>query len=308
MRIRPFLLTVALLALPSASLADYINNFPTTNLSANAPVVITQSSIFVPKPPTGTDRICVSFRNVSNKTASSVRVTFKVDDALGQPLREAVLNRNGEFSPGIAIEGKMDSLGGNADSFNNCVHIRESAVAASRVTLDVTEVGFADGTTWKKGDSFTRVYDRSGDKVASTTVGSGSPGMDGATNATVNIGGATATGGVIGPRGNVYGTIAWLRGSRTAVGAVANAATQSDADFQAMTKCTALAPGNTGCEPVVRIWGANRCGAISTDDTRYSTARGPDMNSTIQAALEALQKQGGTLGSNNIVSSICNAH
>jgi hypothetical protein len=49
-----------------------------------------------------------------------------------------------------------------------------------------------------------------------------------------------------------------------------------------------------------------KCGAVATDDVRFSTASGSNMNDTIKAVLDALQAQGGTLGANNIVASACN--
>ncbi len=169
MRIVSVLVSAALVALPTAASAEFIRNFPTTNLSSGSPIVVTETSIFVPD--TGNrDRLCVSFRDVSNKPASSARITFKVDDLLGQPVRESVLNRNGSFAPGVLIEGKMSVLGGNSDSYDNCVNITDPSVKASRLTVDVTSVTFMDGTTWTKGQSFVRAYDQGGNPVTQTVV------------------------------------------------------------------------------------------------------------------------------------------
>ena len=123
----------------------------------------------------------------------------------------------------------------------------------------------------------------------------------------MTVGGATAQGGIIAGAGAAFGTIAWIPGSRTAVGTAIDAPSQDVADYAAMSKCNSLAPGGSGCTVRVRMYGPDKkCGAVATDDTRFSTARGSNTNDTIKAALDALQAQGGTLGANNIVASVCN--
>src|SRR6202171_6571607 len=109
----------ALFLAPTVAAAEFDNSVPWRNLSSNSPVVVTRSSVFFNSD--GTARLCVNFRNVSNKAASRVRVAFEFDDSFDRPMRDAVLERSGSFGPGILIEGKMDILGGNSDSFNNCV-------------------------------------------------------------------------------------------------------------------------------------------------------------------------------------------
>lgn len=289
---------------PSIAAAEFDNSVPWRNLSTAAPIVITQRSVWFNSD--GTVRLCVSFRNVSDKTATAARITFSLDDLFGSPLRQAVVNRSGSFGPGILIEGKMDVLGGNSDSFNNCATVNGTNVKPSLERIDVTNVNFDDGTKWAKGDSFVRAFDASGNKVAPTSVAGGT---SGASNAVVNIGGATAVGGTVGPSGPLFGTIAWLPGSRTAYGVVVDAPTQDDADFAAMTACTKANNGNPGCKPAVRMFGADKkCGAIATDLQKTATARGPDAGSTVQSVLTALAKEGGTVDGTSIVTSKCNSH
>jgi hypothetical protein len=236
-----------------------------------------------------------------------VRVTFEFDDSFDRPMRDAVLERSGSFGPGILIEGKMDVLGGNSDSFNNCVD--RVAGTNSKPTIekiDVTDVIFEDGTRWKKGEAFVRAFDNGGGRVVAGPSGAATPAPPGAP-AAVHVGGATAVGGTVGPAGTGFGAIAWIPGSRTAFGVSTDAATQADADFAAMTKCTQLAQGVAGCQPIVRLFGTtNKCGAIATDSARYSSAFGPDMSSTIQSVLQALAAAGGTIGANSVIASACN--
>jgi hypothetical protein len=250
----------------------------------------------------------VSFRNVSAKPASEIDFTFRFDDMLGNPLREAILHRTGSFGPGILIEGKMSVLGGSPDSFNNCVNIQGTSLKPSLEIVDETGVVFEDGTTWKKGMPFVAAFSRAGTKLANggQTVGASAPAAPSA-GATVTVGGATAQGGIVAGAGAAFGTIAWIPGSRTAVGTAVDAPSQDLADYAAMSKCNSLAPGGSGCTVRVRMSGADKkCGAVATDDVRFSTASGSNMNDTIKAVLDALQAQGGSLGANNIVASACN--
>jgi hypothetical protein len=122
----------------------------------------------------------------------------------------------------------------------------------------------------------------------------------------VTVGGATGHGGSIATAGG-YGTIAWLPGSRTAIGTAVDASSQDIADYTAMSECNALAPNKAGCMVQVRMSGADKkCGAVATDDKQYGTAYGPNMNDTIKAALDSLQAQGGILAPNNIIAAKCN--
>jgi hypothetical protein len=298
-----FCACVFLLA-PTVASAQFDNTVPWRNLSGNSPIAITRTSTFFNTD--GTFRVCVTFRNVSSKAASRVRVTFEFDDSFDRPMRDAVLERSGSFGPGISIEGKMDLLGGNSDSFNNCVD--RLAPTNSKPTIekiDVTDVIFEDGTRWRKGDPFVRGFDNGGGRITPVPVGvaTAAPGAPPA----VNIGGATAVGGSVGSTSAAFGTIAWIEGSRTAFGVSTDAPSQSDADFAAMTACTQLARGLAGCKPVVRLFGTDKkCGAIATDEAKFSTGRGPNMSATIQSVLQALAAAGGTISGNSVIASACN--
>ena len=298
----------AIVVAPGVAGAQFDNSIPVRNLTATAPMVVTQTSVFFLN--NGNVRVCLSFRNVTAKAAAEVDFTFQFNDTLGSPMREAILHRTGSFGPGILIEGKMTDLGGSPDSFNNCVIVPGAQMKPSLEIVDERAVVFEDGTTWKKGAPFVAAFSRAGTKLATgQPVGGTAPGAPPPPGATVTVGGATGQGGVIGGSGAAFGTIAWIPGSRTAYGTAVDAPSQDVADYVAMSKCNGLAPGGSGCTVRVRMSGVDKkCGAIATDDTRYSVSFGPDVNQTIKAALDALQAQGGTLGANNIVASVCNTH
>lgn len=303
-----FFSLVALLVAPAAASAEFDNTVPWRNLSTNAPLVITRTSTWFNSD--GTIRLCVNFRNVSNKAASRARITFEFDDSFDRPLRDAVLERSGSFGPGILIEGKMDVLGGNTDSFNNCVdRVQGTSIKPRIEKIDVTDVIFEDGTRWKKGEPFVRAFDNGGNRVIATTTPGASPSPGPAGSApVVTISGATATGGMVGPAGALYGTIAWVPGSRTAYGVATDQQSQDQADFAAMTLCTKFTNGAGGCKPVERMTGTSKCAAIATDGTHIATAHGGDSGSTIQAVLTLLAQEGGTVDANSVVASKCNSH
>ena len=300
------MLVCASLLAPSAASADFDNSVPWRNLSGSSPILLTRTSTWFN--PNGTLRLCVSFRNVSNKAASRVRIAIEFDDSFDRPMRDAVIERSGSFGSGILIEGKMDLLGGNQDSFNNCVdNVAGTNSKPTIEKIDVTDVIFEDGTRWKKGDPFVRAFDNGGNRIAATPVGTATPAPGASPGSAVHVGGATAVGGTVGPAGSGFGTIAWIPGSRTVFGVSTDMATQDEADFAAMTKCAQFAQGAAGCKPIVRLFGTtNKCGAIATDTARYSSAFGPDMSSTIQSVLQALAAAGGTIGSNSVIASACN--
>jgi len=299
----------ALFLAPSVASAEFDNSVPWRNLSRSSPILITRASTFFNGD--GTIRLCVSFRNVSNKAASRVRISFEFDDSFDRLMRDAVLPRSGTFGPGILIEGAMSVFGATGDALKNCVD--RVAGTNSKPTIekiDVTDVVFEDGTRWKKGDPFVRAFDNGGGSIVATTVGptpapSSAPGAATA----VHVGGATGVAGTVGAAGTSFGAIAWIPGSRTAYGVSIDASSQDTADFAAMTKCTQFAQGVGGCKPIVRLFGTtNKCGAIATDGVRYSSAFGPDMSSTIQSVLQALAAAGGTIGADSVITSACNTN
>jgi hypothetical protein len=281
-----------LISIGTAAKADFIT-IPTKQVTTGSPVFITQTSVFVDPNNSNTFRACVSFKNITQKPAAHVTFTFRFDDLLGNPIAEQILQRSGSFGPNVVIEGKMSVLGGNSDSFNNCVNLAMTTIKPNAETVSVTEVRFEDGTTWKKGDPLPGAQP--------TAAPQGAP-------ASVNVNGAVGTGGSIGPAGGVFGTIAWVPGSRKMIASDVDEATQSDADYGALSRCNALNGGGTACKVVVQMSGAqNKCGAVALDEAngKFAIAHGASTSDTIRAAQDALVKVGGTLAADSIVTIVC---
>ena len=281
----------------AAAGADFIT-VPAKQLTKGSPIFITDTSVFVDNNNASTFRACVSFRNVSQKPVNFVVFTFKFDDLLGNAIREGILRRSGSFGPGVNIEGKMSVLGGNSDSFNNCLNLAITSQQPNLFTIDVIEVHFDDGTVWKKGDPMPGTQ-----PTAQPGGGNG--------NATANVNGATGIGITLGSTGGTFGAIAWLPGSHKIFATSVDQTAQADADYDAQVKCNTLNGGGTACKLVLQLSGTkNRCGAILLDDTVNPAvaglAQGPNNNDTIKAAAEVLSKKGGNLGANTIVTVVCN--
>jgi len=208
-------------------------------------------------------------------------------------MAEQILTRDGSFGPGIVIEGKMSILGGNSDSFNNCVNVPLTSLKPNSETVGVTSVRFEDGTTWKKGDPVPGAQPTS---------------QPGGGTSSVNVNGATGSGGSIGPAGGEFGTIAWVPGSRKMIASDVDEPSQTDADYGALSKCNALNGGGTACKVIVQMSGTqNKCGAVALDEPagKFASARGPSSSDTIRAAQDALVKVGGTLTADSIVLIVC---
>ncbi len=103
--------------------------------------------------------VCLSFTNVSSRTASEVRFDFPLLDVDNQNLGTLTLDRKGEFSPNVAINGPPDAAAyvnngpGPRAMFQNCVVANQNTAAlpllqSRYVTYKVAGVRYTDGTVW----------------------------------------------------------------------------------------------------------------------------------------------------------------
>jgi hypothetical protein len=102
--------------------------------------------------------VCVSFKNVAPKTARRVLFAFTLEDARDAKLGELELDRRGEFSTGVDING-WASLGewqggvGHRGYGDNCVSVQQRVGSAALLkvataTYRIVRVEYADGTDW----------------------------------------------------------------------------------------------------------------------------------------------------------------
>lgn len=102
--------------------------------------------------------VCISFKNVSEKVARRVLFDFPLYGRLDEELGELQLDRRGEFSPNVDINGWPDLSGrqggvGHRGYNDNCTSLTQGV--ASRPLLEATGAGYrivrvdyADGTSW----------------------------------------------------------------------------------------------------------------------------------------------------------------
>jgi hypothetical protein len=100
---------------------------------------------------------CVSFKNVTDKVMRRIQFEFPIIGHNGGDLGSMHLDRSGEFSPNVGIEG-WQSLGdwqsgmGHRGYNDNCTQLKRNMAAApllraASVSYRVVQVEFADGTT-----------------------------------------------------------------------------------------------------------------------------------------------------------------
>jgi len=102
---------------------------------------------------------CLSFTNTSEKVITALRIELRLFDAAGQLQGQFSLDRSGQFSPGVLIEGPS-----TGDEYNQAVNggawfgVREKSRncwttqpngPATRQTLRLIAVVFADGSSWR---------------------------------------------------------------------------------------------------------------------------------------------------------------
>lgn len=103
--------------------------------------------------------VCVSFKNLSDKTAKSIHFVFPLLDAQGDTVGSIDFERRGTFSPNIAIDGPsspqnfVDPGLSHRGAFDNCVTNEQGTAAlpllrTRHVAYKVAGVTYADGSSW----------------------------------------------------------------------------------------------------------------------------------------------------------------
>jgi hypothetical protein len=183
---------------------------------------------------------CLSFRNVSNKVATDVNLSFVVTNYNG--VTEAEMDRldKGKFTPPIGID--------NHCWYGNLFPARVVRRMTTQ-TVRVKSVMFEDGTTWQPGTIFTRAYTGDGQPLASPTTVPGSAGLPPATSTAPIAGG-----------GSAFGAIFYSPGT-FATGLAVDRPSPDQARADARSACNASAGGAGDCRLGVEF-SRQRCGAV----------------------------------------------
>jgi hypothetical protein len=100
---------------------------------------------------------CVSFRNVTAKVATAVDFSFVVTNDNGGVEADFGWADKGTFTPPVNIDDHC---------FRGGLWAPRVVRAMTHESIRVTQVIFADGTFWKTGMQFSRVYSTSGERLA----------------------------------------------------------------------------------------------------------------------------------------------
>jgi hypothetical protein len=104
---------------------------------------------------------CVSYRNVTTKSATDVDFAFVVTNRRGGVEERFGWADKGTFAPPVNI---------NNHCFSGWLPVPDVVRRMAYESIRVTQVTFADGTIWKPGMQFLRGYAVSGERLAQPTV------------------------------------------------------------------------------------------------------------------------------------------
>lgn len=132
-----------------------------STVTDSAPVAITNAGVraAVDRSNTATMQLCATFRTVTNKVASSVKINYAFSDASRNAVNADWVRADGTFTPPILIENKCWAFG----------YPGEATVRRMKnVVVYVSEVHFTDGSSWTSGQQYVKAFDAGGSAVAGT--------------------------------------------------------------------------------------------------------------------------------------------
>jgi hypothetical protein len=146
-------------SLSGAAVADVASSAESPTIKHIAPPVTIQRSWIAALADNVRYVTCLSFTNNSDKVITALRIELRLFDGAGQLQGSFNLDRAGQFSPGVAIEGPATSdeynqavnggpLFGVREKSRNCWNSQPNGPPA-RQTLRVIAVVFADGSSWR---------------------------------------------------------------------------------------------------------------------------------------------------------------
>lgn len=251
---------------------------------------------------------CTTFRTITNKAASSIRMVYYFSNADGKYLPASEdwnYTFEGTYTPPVLIQ-------------NKCWHGDLPPVSVVRSMrhelVRVTQVRFTDGTSWKRGDGWTKAYAADGSRLSSPLAMVGaSPAPDSNNNNSVtpapqNVGGI---GGVIGPSGQLYGEVAWDMSFDGGYGIALNQRSAFDAQYEAMSQCKSRAGANANnCVLIAQGKALNspstRCVTLISDGHVYRLGVGATQDDADLNALNTLHAAGGMADQAKTIVKGCN--
>jgi hypothetical protein len=271
-----------------------------------APIAVTDASLesLASSDNKGQMQQCVSFRNVTNKVATAVKFAYIFTDAGGAALPNSLNWHNtfaGKFTQPILIE-------------NKCWAATLPPVSVVRrmrhEVVQVSSVSFIDGSQWTRGAGWVKAFNDAGNALSEPqTIAAGSISN---VVSPPNAQSADSLAGTVGPTGQRFGEIAWVKGSISAFGVADDQATPFDAQFAAMSACKTRAGASGGsCQLMLNGQALNspatRCVILLFDGAHYAVGRGTSQEAADRDGINRLTSSGGSVDSARTIVKACNA-
>jgi hypothetical protein len=240
---------------------------------------------------------CISFRDISNKVASSVSMNFSYYDASKQKLFGFNYTYDGTFTPPIHIENKCWTADLPAPALVS---------ATKTYTVSITSVTFSDGSIWTPAVAWTRAYSEDGSAYtgAQPNVAANNNGAPAAANDNL--------GGIVGGTGQLYGAIAWDGANLSTFSIATNKTKVFDAQFDATAACKAKAGTNAeNCsfvqtsKPLLNS-SSSRCADVVSDGRAWRIGVAANADDAYLDALNQLRALGGAADSAKVLVKGCN--
>jgi hypothetical protein len=121
----------------------------TTIPDSVAPITIDQCAVTLQKAAGGsTFSDYLDFTNISQRTVTEIRFSFRIVDAIGQTEDSVTDDRVGQFAPGIAISHSTPA----PTAPSAAPRVIGAVPASSKIVCGVQVVRFDDGSIWNDGD------------------------------------------------------------------------------------------------------------------------------------------------------------
>jgi hypothetical protein len=191
-----------------------------------------------------------------------------------------------------------------------------------RETIRVNIVSFSDGTQWRRGSDYFKAFSADGSPFSGQQPIVAN--LDNGNTTQVQLlqpvqptqpvaPAANSLGGVVGPSGQQFGEIAWIKGSQTAVGMATDKSSAFQAQFAATSACQAKAADQDKdkCELILKGLGLNsaatRCATMVFDGRAYAIGLGRSLDDSDIDAVNKLRSFGGSVEASRTLVKGCNS-
>lgn len=248
-------------------------------------------------------RQCTTFRTVTNKTASSIKIVYLFENGDYHRVDGYTHTFAGTFTPPILIQDKCWAMPLMSEAMVRSIRHEK---------IEVTAVTFTDGSQWISNSAWFKAYTNDG--VAYTgPQPQPKPQASGSTNGTpapAATSNPNMIGGVVGPTGQLYGEIYWDRLNSVAISV--NQSSYVNAAIDAGAKCQAHSSSPSSCAAIIGQTGAGlnspatRCAVLLFDGRHYVLGVGRDPDAAAADSVNKMVTAGGHVDGARTLAKGCN--